>query len=80
MHLHGHRFNLVAEDGHLLVQPIQKDSVQVAPGETHDLTFRAWATARSVFLFHCHILTHLMNPGQTGDGMGGLIGLVKYMA
>ena len=44
MHMHGHTFNIVAEDGHLLAQPIQKDTVQVAPGETYDLTFYAWAS------------------------------------
>jgi manganese oxidase len=27
---------------------------------------------------HCHILSHVMNPGQTGDEMGGLISLVEY--
>ena len=25
-------FNIVAEDGHMLAQPIQKDTLQVAPG------------------------------------------------
>lgn len=78
MHLHGHFFNIVAEDGHLLSQPIQKDTVQVAPGETYDLTFYGWATPGSIYPFHCHILAHLMNPGQSMDEMGGLITLVEY--
>ncbi len=78
MHLHGHFFNIVAEDGHMLVQPIQKDTIQVAPGETYDLTFYAWAPPGSIYPFHCHILSHLMNPGQTGEEMGGLIVLVEY--
>jgi FtsP/CotA-like multicopper oxidase with cupredoxin domain len=39
MHLHGHFFNVVAKDGHMLEQPIQKDTLQVALGETYDLTF-----------------------------------------
>ncbi|HEU5381359.1 MAG TPA: multicopper oxidase domain-containing protein, partial [Ktedonobacteraceae bacterium] len=43
MHLHGGFFNLVAEDGHLLPQPQQLDTVQVIPGGTYDLTFYAWA-------------------------------------
>jgi FtsP/CotA-like multicopper oxidase with cupredoxin domain len=79
MHLHGHTFKIVAEDGHPLAQPIEKDTVQVAPGETYDLVFKAWAPAGSVYPFHCHILSHLMNPGQTGEQMGGLITLVKYV-
>src|SRR6266849_1165977 len=78
MHLHGHTFNIVAEDGHMLSQPIQKDTVQVAPGETYDITFYAWAAPGSIYPFHCHILSHLMNPGQTGEDMGGLITLVEY--
>jgi len=78
MHLHGGFFNLVAEDGHLLPQPQQLDTIPVVPGGTYDLTFYAWAAPGSVYPFHCHILSHLMNPGQTGEEMGGLIALVEY--
>lgn len=78
MHLHGGFFNLVAEDGHLLPQSQQLDTVAVMPGGTYDLTFYAWAAPGSVYPFHCHILTHLMNPGQSGDEMGGLVALVEY--
>lgn len=78
MHLHGHYFSIVAEDGHTMAQPVQKDTVQVAPGETYDLVFNAWAAPGSVYPFHCHILSHLMNPGQSGDQMGGLITLIEY--
>ncbi|GLV53651.1 hypothetical protein KDH_05030 [Dictyobacter sp. S3.2.2.5] len=78
MHLHGHSFQIVAEDGHTVTQPITKDTVQLAPGETYDLVFNAWATPGSVYPFHCHILSHLMNPGQTGAEMGGLLTLIEY--
>lgn len=78
MHLHGHFFNIVAEDGHMLASPIEKDTVQLAPGETYDLTFVANQAPGSVYPFHCHILTHLMNPGQAMTEMGGLIVLVQY--
>jgi FtsP/CotA-like multicopper oxidase with cupredoxin domain len=78
MHLHGHFFNIVAEDGHMLAQPIQKDTLPVNPGETYDITFNTWAAPGSIYPFHCHILSHLMNPGQTGEEMGGLIILVEY--
>lgn len=78
MHLHGHFFNIVAEDGHTLTQPIEKDTVQVAPGETYDLTFYGWAAPGSIYPFHCHILAHLMNPGQGMNNMGGLVTLVEY--
>ncbi len=78
MHIHGHTFNVVAEDGHTLTQPYQKDTVQVAPGETYDMTFNAWAPPGSIYPIHCHILSHLMNPGQSGEEMGGLIILIEY--
>jgi FtsP/CotA-like multicopper oxidase with cupredoxin domain len=78
MHLHGHTFSIIAEDGHLLSQPIQKDTLQVAPGETYDIIFQASAAPGSIYPFHCHILSHLMNPGQSSDEMGGLIALIEY--
>jgi FtsP/CotA-like multicopper oxidase with cupredoxin domain len=80
MHLHGHTFNIVAEDGHMLAQPIQKDTVQLAPGETYDIAFTAWGKKGDIYPFHCHILSHVMNPGQTGQEMGGLIVAVEYTA
>jgi hypothetical protein len=36
------------------------------------------AAPGSVYSFRCHILIHLMNPGQAGDEMGGLIALIEY--
>jgi FtsP/CotA-like multicopper oxidase with cupredoxin domain len=78
MHLHGHSFQIVAEDGHLLAAPITKDTVSVAPGEAYDVMFTAWAAPGSVYPLHCHILSHLMNPGQSGGEMGGLITLLEY--
>ncbi len=78
MHMHGHTFNLVAQDGHMLPQPIQLDTVSVTPGDTYDITFYAWAAPGSIYPFHCHILSHLMNPNQTGEEMGGLITLIEY--
>jgi FtsP/CotA-like multicopper oxidase with cupredoxin domain len=78
MHLHGDYFSIVAEDGHPLVPAVQKDTVQVAPGESYDIVFKASAAPGSIYPFHCHILGHLMNPGQTGEEMGGLIALVEY--
>lgn len=78
MHLHGHTFTVIAEDGHMLTSPFLKDTIPVAPGETYDLTFTAWAAPGSIYPFHCHILSHLMNPGQSGGEMGGLVQLVEY--
>lgn len=78
MHLHGHSFTVIATDGHMLPAPYMKDTLPVAPGETYDVTFYTWAAPGSVYPFHCHILTHLMNPGQTGSEMGGLVQLLEY--
>lgn len=78
MHLHGHTFSVISTDGHMLPAPYQKDTLPLAPGETYDVTFYAWAAPGSVYPFHCHILSHLMNPGQTGSEMGGLVQLVSY--
>ncbi len=78
MHLHGHTFNVIATDGHMLTAPYMKDTLPVAPGETYDVTFTAWAAPGSVYPFHCHILSHLMNPGQTSGEMGGLVQLLQY--
>jgi manganese oxidase len=78
MHMHGGSFTIVAEDGHTLASPIVKDTVQIAPGETYDLLMYGWAPPGSIYPFHCHILSHLMNPGQTMSEMGGLVQLVEY--
>jgi manganese oxidase len=78
MHLHGQPFQIVAEDGHLLSSPIEKDTIQLAPGETYDLIIHGTEAPGSIYPFHCHILAHLMNPGQTEAQMGGLITLVEY--
>ena len=78
MHLHGHSFNVISSDGHLYAAPMVKDTLSVAPGETYDMTFYAWAAPGSAYPLHCHILSHLMNPGQSGSEMGGLITMVEY--
>lgn len=78
MHLHGHTFSIIGEDGHLLPQPLQDDTVDVSPGKTYDIVFYGWAAPGSIYPLHCHILTHLHNPGQPEGEMGGLIVLVEY--
>ena len=78
MHLHGHTMTVIAEDGHMLPQAYQKDTIQVAPGKTYDVVFNAWAAPGSIYPLHCHILSHLMNPGQQSGEMGGLVDLAQY--
>jgi manganese oxidase len=78
MHLHGHNFSIIARDGSMLPTAEPGNTIPIAPGETADLLVYAWATPGSVYPFHCHILAHVMNPGQSMDEMGGLITLVQY--
>ncbi len=78
MHMHGHNFSIIARDGSMLTTPEPGNTIPIAPGETADLLFYAWAAPGSVYPFHCHILSHVMNPGQTSDEMGGLITLIQY--
>lgn len=78
MHIHGHTFTQVAEDGRALPAPVQLDTIDVSPGKTYDLVFNAWAAPGSVYPFHCHILSHVLNPGQKSSEMGGLIAAITY--
>jgi FtsP/CotA-like multicopper oxidase with cupredoxin domain len=78
MHMHGHFFTLVAQDGQMLANPQRMDTITTAPGVSYDLVFTAWAAPGSIYPFHCHILSHVMNPGDQMDEMGGLITLIEY--
>lgn len=78
MHMHGHFFTVVAEDGQLEAYPQKMETITTAPGESYDLLFYAWATPGSIYPFHCHILSHVMNPGGSSTEMGGLITLIIY--
>lgn len=78
MHMHGHFFTEVAQDGQMLANPQKMDTITIAPGTSADLTFYAWAAPGSVYPFHCHILSHVMNPGDSMEEMGGLITLIEY--
>lgn len=77
IYMHGHFFMEGAQDGQMLVNPQEMDTITTAPG-SYDLVFYAWAAPGSVYPFHCHILSHVMNPGDTGDEMGELITLIEY--
>jgi FtsP/CotA-like multicopper oxidase with cupredoxin domain len=78
MHMHGHFFTVVAQDGQMLTNPQKMDTITIAPGTSYDLVFNAWAAPGSIYPFHCHILSHVMNPGDTMEEMGGLITLIIY--
>ncbi|GEO25364.1 hypothetical protein AAC03nite_11490 [Alicyclobacillus acidoterrestris] len=70
MHLHGYTFQVVAMDGHPLAKPISGNVVSLAPAETIDIRFVA--NNPGEWMFHCHIMDHMMNPDDNVDEMGGL--------
>ncbi|KGP90245.1 multicopper oxidase [Pontibacillus chungwhensis BH030062] len=56
MHLHGHRFQVVSKNGKKLNNPIVKDLINVKPGETYEVYFKA--NNKGEWLFHCHDNNH----------------------
>ncbi|HVM33511.1 MAG TPA: multicopper oxidase domain-containing protein, partial [bacterium] len=84
MHLHGYTFKIVALDGNPLASPVSANTVHLAPSQTADVEFTA--SNPGLWMFHCHILDHLINPGPKGDGsetqladMGGLMTFVEVV-
>ncbi|SFV05945.1 multicopper oxidase family protein [Alicyclobacillus macrosporangiidus] len=57
MHLHGHIFQVLSRDGKPITgSPIFLDTLQVLPGETYDIAFKA--DNPGLWMFHCHDLHH----------------------
>ena len=84
MHLHGYTFKIVALDGNPLAQPISANTVNLAPSQTADIVVAA--NNLGAWMFHCHVLDHLVNPGPYGEGsekeiaeMGGLMTYLQVL-
>lgn len=75
MHLHGHEYRVVASDGSNLPVPWFKNTINVAPGETWDIEFKA--NNPGTWAFHCHKPHHTTNNHETD--MGGMFTVVKYV-
>jgi plastocyanin len=75
MHLHGTAFEVVAQDGNKLPQPVKMDTLTISPGQTYDLL--ATETNPGKWLLHCHIFAHShmsMDEHMAGDsGMTGMV-------
>ena len=57
MHLHGHDFQVLTRDGKPVTgSPIFLDTLEVLPGETYDIAFKA--DNPGLWMFHCHDLHH----------------------
>ena len=72
MHVHGGPFSIVATDGVPvpLGARIEKDTINVAPGERYDVIWTAREPGR--WLLHCHIPHHTTNDNVEVRGGGGL--------
>jgi manganese oxidase len=67
MHLHGMRQLVVARDGVPLDEPYWVDTLNVAPGERFSVLVQA--TEPGVWVWHCHVLTHV----ERAEGMFGMV-------
>lgn len=66
MHLHGHDFFHVCDDGAPLVQPVQMNTLGIDPGKTHDVVFLA--DNPGLWALHDHNVTHTTNFGVYPGG------------
>ncbi len=77
MHVHGGPFTIVATDGNPVPQTaqIEKDTVNVGPGERYDVIWTARNPGK--WLVHCHIPHHTTNNNVEEHGGGGLMMLIN---
>jgi FtsP/CotA-like multicopper oxidase with cupredoxin domain len=76
MHVHGGPFKIVATDGNPVpdAAQIEKDTVDVGPGERYDVIWTAREPGK--WLIHCHIPHHTTNNNVEEQGAGGLTMLI----
>jgi hypothetical protein len=67
-----------------VAHPVEANTVNLAPSQTADIAFVA--SNPGSWMFHCHILDHMINPGPKGEGsetqipdMGGLMTFVQVL-
>lgn len=72
MHIHGGPFTIVQTDGTPVPKSaqIEKDTVNVGPGERYDVIWTARRPGK--WLLHCHIPHHTTNNNVEQEGGGGL--------
>jgi FtsP/CotA-like multicopper oxidase with cupredoxin domain len=66
MHLHGHTMLVTHKDGIPLPEPIEMDTIAVAPGERVDFLVRV--NNPGEWPLHCHIVAHSTNAGAYPGG------------
>jgi FtsP/CotA-like multicopper oxidase with cupredoxin domain len=85
MHFHGHFTKEVAKDGTDLSDSRGarvENTVLVAPGQTIDVEVEMNAPGKGVWIFHCHVLSHVMGPDGKSVNLalanGGMVAPVVY--
>jgi FtsP/CotA-like multicopper oxidase with cupredoxin domain len=86
MHFHGHFTKEIARDGTDIGSsggsPRVENTVLVAPGQTVDVEVRMNAPGKGAWIFHCHVLSHVMGPDgkslNLAEANGGMIIPVVY--
>lgn len=73
IHLHGHWFRWIAQDGNPLATPSIANTIPVHPGQTIDIDFIA--NNPGVWPLHCHIVAHMVD---NHDAMSGLMTVLRY--
>ena len=73
MHLHGHNFWQVAEDGNPLPEPKRLNTVSLFPGKTADII--VYGDNPGFWTFHDHDVRRVMNNGIYP---GGMLTLLEY--
>lgn len=73
IHLHGQDFLHTAQDGNPLKNPMQINTIPVAPGQTQDVEFDAMNPG--VWPMHCHLAHHAAN--NLSSGFGGMATVVR---
>jgi FtsP/CotA-like multicopper oxidase with cupredoxin domain len=67
MHLHGHQFWKVAEDGNQLLTPVRMNTVEVGAGKTVDIIVEGYNPG--YWTFHDHDTSRVTNNGMYPGGM-----------
>jgi FtsP/CotA-like multicopper oxidase with cupredoxin domain len=85
MHFHGHFTKEVAKDGTDLSNSNEarvENTVLIAPGQTIDVEVKMDAPGKGVWIFHCHVLSHVMGPEPKSVNValanGGMVIPVVY--
>ncbi len=73
MHLHGHQFYQVAEDGNPLPRPVRMNTISIHPGKIADIVI--YGDNPGFWTFHDHDVRHVMNNGIYP---GGMLTMLEY--